>query len=138
MGVFSIDQLVPSQRSTNGISMHEPEPLAFKHPAPTPNEPTAIHAAADVHDTDVSAPVTAPAGLGAVWTDQLAPFHASTRGDSSFALPEDPTAVHAVADEHDTPWSAAVDPEGTDTSWIDQSLPFQSSAKGADPFGTAS
>jgi hypothetical protein len=90
-----------------------------------------MHAATDVHDTAVSRAVTALAGVGALWTDQVAPFQTSTSGDIWFAPPEDPTAVHAVADEHDTPWSAAVDPGGTGMAWIDQSLPFQTSVRGA-------
>jgi hypothetical protein len=42
-------------------------------------EPTAVHAVAELHATPSKEPPNPPAGSGAVWRDQLAPFHVSAK-----------------------------------------------------------
>ena len=69
-GVVWIVQLVPSQRSASVLLGKVPE---------VAKAPTAVHAVAAVHETEVSAAAVAPAGVGALWTVQLVPFQVSTR-----------------------------------------------------------
>jgi hypothetical protein len=73
------------------------------------NEPTAVQAESEVHETPLSSsrfdrsdPTT---GLGLGWIDQLDPFHTSTRVGPSTALSAaNPTAVHAEAEVHEIAW----------------------------------
>ena len=65
---------------------------------PSTNEPTAIQAVLDVHDTPARELRIAPGGGGAVWIDQFVPFHCSAR----FPAPEFPTAMHEAAEVHAT------------------------------------
>jgi hypothetical protein len=69
--------------------------------------------------------------VGVFWIDQLLPFPRSARVSCAPSLlVYDPTAVHAVADVHDTPFSwLAAPPSGLGVPWIDQPAPFQRSAK---------
>ncbi len=106
LGVAWMAQLVPFHRSASV----RPVPPLLLYP------PTAVHAAADVHDTPLRALPWAPAGLGVDWMDQLEPFHRSARARAAPALllfP--PTAVHAVADEHDTAHSCPLATIGAGT-----------------------
>jgi hypothetical protein len=58
----------------------------------------------------------------------LLPFQNSTKV-SVFEFVYDPTAVHTVEDEHDTPpRPLAVAPDGLGVDWITHSVPFQRSA----------
>jgi hypothetical protein len=64
--------------------------------------------------------------LGLGWVTQRVPFHRSTK------VPElaYPTAVHALADGHDTP-DTSLKPERVGVLWIVQRLPFQRSTNDA-------
>jgi hypothetical protein len=95
------------------------------------NDPTAVHAVADGHDTPPRTLLVAPAGLGVVWIVQLVPFQASANVAVAAApLVNDPTAVQTVADGHDTPLSwLPVAPAGFGVLWTAQLLPFQASAR---------
>jgi len=79
-----------------------------------PRYPMATHEAADRHDTlsRTSRPPL-PAGLGVSWMTQAVPFHASASVAASgpacrvaclAPAMESPTAVHAVAELHQTPF----------------------------------
>ena len=78
-----------------------------------------MQAVSDAHDTDFREAYLAPAGEGTRWSDQLPPFQPIASGPS-----EDPTAVQAVNDAHDTP-AARMPPLGV--GWTDHLLPFQRS-----------
>jgi hypothetical protein len=83
---------------------------------------------ADGHDTAAK-----PPEAGVVWIDQAVPFHRSASG---FAPPaESPTAVHTVADTHDTEPRTASLPEGLCERCNDHFVPFQpsTSVSVADP-----
>jgi hypothetical protein len=63
-----------------------------------------MHQVTETHDTPLSWGLWPGLGLGT--TDQLVPFHDSTRvADSSRPVPSTPTAVQAAAETHDTPMS---------------------------------
>jgi len=90
--------------------------------------PTAVHALAEVHDTPLK---TEPSyGFGEVWIVQRDPFHRSASVASSppVAFPVDPTAVHTVAEMHDTSLNteSVLAPFGV--VWIVHEDPFQRSA----------
>src|SRR5580700_495098 len=69
-------------------------------------EPTAVQAFA-THATPFSSLSVARAGSGVVWMVQEVPFHTSA---NVFVVPaavlKKPTATHACAPTHDTPWSS--------------------------------
>ena len=67
LGVRWIDQRTPFQRSTRG---NVPSPAAYS--------PTAVQAAADVHETPARR-ASAVAGLAVVWIDQCPPRHRSAK-----------------------------------------------------------
>ncbi len=69
-----------------------------------------------VHDTPFNVLCGA---AGVLWSDQLAPFQNSVR----LVAPALPTAMHPVAEEHETAESMA-----PGAGWIVQVVPFQSSA----------
>ena len=94
--------------------------------------PTAVHALAAVHETDVSATGVAPVATAAVWVDQIAPFQLSISGCAAPALVnETPVAVHALAAGQDTPSSAPpVVPVAVGVVSMLQAVPFQRSASG--------
>ena len=84
----------------------------------------------DRHETPLSSLCAAPLGAVPVWIVQLAPSHLSA---SAVATPEllkdSPTAVHAVADEHDTPCKYVYcPPAGLGTVTYDQVEPFHRNA----------
>jgi len=91
-GVAWTDQRVPFQLSAT---------------VPVLSPPTAVHAAGEVQDTPYRMLYAEPGGSGACWSDQLFPFHASARFTGICLWPPiaPPTAVHAVAEAHDTPSS---------------------------------
>ena len=119
-GMLTIDHAVPFQASPSGAVVLLP---------PAAEDPTAVHEAADWHDTPArrSRPSEVPAGLGVGWMDHVVPFHASAsvaasgapeptaaaRGQdrpgvrgagTARALDGGPTAVHAAAALHETPY----------------------------------
>jgi hypothetical protein len=92
-GAASTVQRIPSHRSASGA-------------APEPDEtasPTAVQTAAEEHETPFSSVRIAACGAGVASSFHAVPFHRST---TAWTPPEasvdDPTAVHALADEHDT------------------------------------
>ena len=131
LGVLWIAQLVPSHRSANdpwlGTLL-----LEFS--------PTAVHALADTHDTPDSWTKSAPAGLGVVWIAQLVPSHRSAN-DTLNSMPPapplywQPTAVHALADTHDTPssWTRSRPVVGLGAVWIAQLVASHRSTNGRYP-----
>jgi hypothetical protein len=88
------------------------------------NSPTTVHAVGAVHDTPLISSDRDPAGaVGTLWIVQLAPSQRSANGP----LESDPTAMQALPDEHDTPfsWLTAL---GLGVVWIVQLTPSQRSA----------
>lgn len=102
-----------------------------------PSLPTATHAFAEAHDTSLN-PDVGTRRLGVPWIDHLVPFQRSTTGTVSFerSSRESPTAVHAVADEQDTPQSQSPSPEfsGVGVRRTDHLVPSQCAAP--DPTAT--
>src|ERR1039458_9432728 len=91
-------QALPFQRSAT----------ASTPPGALSENPTAVQAFGEVHDTALRFPPVEPLGVGMAWTRQLVPFHASARFTlrrAAFSKAE-PTAVQAVADAQDTPLKA--------------------------------
>jgi hypothetical protein len=70
LGVAWIDHCFPFQPSASVIVV----PLAFTQ------KPTAVHAAAEAHDTALSTPLAAPLGKGGRLITHLAPFQTSAIG----------------------------------------------------------
>ena len=98
-------------------------------PALLLNHPTAVHAVADVHDTPSSTLLVAPSGFGVGSADQRDPSQRCANSNCSPALLLDhPTAVHAVADVHDTPSSSLLVAPGLGVGRADQREPSQRSA----------
>jgi len=117
--VLWIDQLVPFHRSPSVVET--PAPFAY---------PTAVQALADVQDTAKRSLFVAPLGLGVVGMDQLVPFHVSASVTSPAPALENPTAVQAVDEMHETPSSSlAVAPLGSGVVWIAQLVPFHRSTR---------
>jgi hypothetical protein len=119
--VLWIAQLSPFRRSANVTVV----------PGLMVKDPTAVHAVVDAHDTPPNLLSVASTGLEVLWTDQLAPFDRSASVARVVPLMNVPTAVHAVADVHDTPLSALKLRAGV--SWIVQLTPFQRSASVSRP-----
>jgi hypothetical protein len=121
-GVIWTDQVAPFHRSAS-VTLPMPVLRAL---------PTAVQEPEEEHDTPSKPAAPAPTGFGVVWTDQVAPFHRSASGsDPPLALAAPPTAVHAVAEVHDTPLRVdALAPTGTRVDWIAQVTPFHRSARG--------
>jgi hypothetical protein len=89
-----------------------------------------VHAVAEVHETLSSSPP--PRGSGVLSIAHLEPFQRSARViQTRVTLSYAPTAVHAVADVHDTPLSCEV--AGVRAAdavfWIVSREPFQRSTK---------
>ncbi len=61
--------------------------------------PTAVHAAAEMHEMPPRLAPAAPVGFGVAWMDQPLPFHAS----ASVPFGPSPVAVHIAVEEHDAP-----------------------------------
>jgi hypothetical protein len=94
LGVGWTDHLWPFQRSAS---------VKYSR-ALVPKPPTAVHAEADVHDTPNRVSSVEPMGWGVGWIDHFLPFQRSASMDSLRApFPKPPTAMHALADAHDTP-----------------------------------
>ena len=106
LGVAWMDQAVPFQCSAS-VPWRPPLPEEY---------PVAVHALAEVHETALKMLPEASAGCGVAWIDQLVP---SQRSASSAALPallaSYPTAVQAVAEEHDTADSCPLGTAGAGT-----------------------
>jgi hypothetical protein len=67
-----------------------------------PEEPTAMQASAEAHDTPLK-PLPAATGLGLGTTDQWAPSQDSARVPvTSLLFPKAPTAMHKSAEMQDT------------------------------------
>jgi hypothetical protein len=93
--------------------------------------PTAVQATAELHDTLARLLATAPAGLGVDCSFQVVPFHLSAKvtSESEALLKEEPTAIHAVAELHDTPASfVTIAPAGSGVACTVQAVPFHTSA----------
>jgi hypothetical protein len=86
-------------------------------------EPTAVHAVADVHETDLSAPTCAPGTDASGSTAQFLPFHRSASAGPPL---RSPTAMHIPGSGQETPSSLACMPWGG--SRTPQVRPFHSSA----------
>jgi hypothetical protein len=87
-----------------------------------------LHEVADTHDT-LSSPLLMPPRLGLDERDQAVPFHDRTSvrprpGEES----RRPTALHEVAETHDT--SVRYAPLMTGADAIDHLVPFQDSMRG--------
>src|SRR6266581_4342629 len=97
-------------------------------------DPTAMHRLADVHDTASKPFPGVPTGLpGVRWMTQDVPFH---RSASVTRAPRTrrtrlPTAVHVLAELHDTPAGSAI--PGLGVGWTAQVVPFQRSASAPTP-----
>src|SRR6266496_3935592 len=99
-----------------------------------PTAPTTTHRLADVHDTASRAFPGVPTGLpGVRWITQDVPFHRSasvTRAPRTRRT-RPPTAVHALAELHDTAAGSAI--AGLGVGWMAQVVPFQRSASAPAP-----
>jgi hypothetical protein len=74
--------------------------------------------------------------VAVAWIDQLLPSQRSANvGDENAP---DPTAVHAVLEVHDTPFSWLPSKLGLGVLWIVQLVPFQTSANALPENPTAS
>jgi hypothetical protein len=122
-GVRSSDHSLPAQRSTS---------------TPSRSCPTAMHADFDVHDTPVSTLNRGSFALRCV--DHRLPFQRSNSGltvrgpslsKQPSPIPTDPTAVHVLAETHDTLESESslgrADEPVVGAIWIDHRLPFHRS-----------
>jgi hypothetical protein len=91
-------------------------------------DPTAVQAVLDMHDTPLRVLLVVPVGLGVVWIDQLVPFQPSANVTSGpDPMLDHPTAVQAVLDVHDTELRLLYS-TGGGVVWIDQLVPFHRSA----------
>ena len=114
LGLVTIVQLVPSQRSVNVF--------AARLDAETVMElPTAIQLAADAHETPASEVSAAPPAFGVATIDQLVPFQCSARLFCDVDVDENPTAAQSLALAHDTPLSCvSFEPTGVGEATIAQ------------------
>jgi hypothetical protein len=95
--------------------------------------PTAVQATAELHDTLLRVLAMAPAGLGVDCSFQTVPFHlsANVTSEEEALLKDDPTAIHAVAELHETPASfVTIAPAGSGVACTVQAVPFHTSARG--------
>ena len=93
-----IAQLLPSQTSASVAGAFGP---------PAPEDPTAVHALGELHDTPYSTLSCAPLGTGVAWIAQLLPFQSSANVTTAPLLfVKSPTAMHELAEVHDTPSSS--------------------------------
>jgi hypothetical protein len=93
-----IDHVVPFHSSAKGCVVPELSTYC----------PTAVHALADRgQDTSLSTLLLAPEIVGVDWVDQAVPFQRSATAARAPELSTySPTAVHAIADVHETPFNA--------------------------------
>ena len=151
LGVVWVVQVLPSQRSANVPPLPDPTAVhavadahetAFRPPPLgvlwivqvlpsqrcTPPGPRAVHAEADEHETVFRPPP--PPEVGVVWIVQVLPSHCSASGPMAQPMPQatiwSPTAVQALADEHETAFR--LPPLGVGVVWIVQLVPSQRSA----------
>jgi hypothetical protein len=121
LGTERSDQRVPFQASA---SIRVFESLLMKLPTPK-------HEVADAQETPLMALTRAPGWFGVAWIAQLLAFERSASIDGGTWRLEvaPPTAVQAVAAEHDTADSWAwLLPDGVAADWIVQIVPFHCSA----------
>src|SRR5437764_14459394 len=96
----------------------------------SPYCPTAVHVLADVHETDVSSLKVARPGWG--FALGANPSHPSARPERTQWPGADhkPTAMHVVADGHDTPLKPqSLDAPGFTVCWSENPAPFHRSAR---------
>jgi hypothetical protein len=99
---------------------------------PRSKYPTPVHVLADVQDTPFKPVLVAPIGFGVGWIDHRRPFQRSTSVSVRCWLTNDPTAVHARGEVHETPSSAAlVAPAGNGTAATDHTAPIFAPPSGA-------
>lgn len=112
------DQPLPFHRSASGACL--PPAKAY---------PPAMHEFAEPHPTARS---KTPLTEGVAWTDQLLPFQRSANAAPlKLLLVWSPTAVHALAELHETAFSSLkMAPVGTGVAWSAQPVPFHRSASG--------
>ena len=126
------------RRSESGAVAWMAHAVPFHRSATTPTafgpayEPTAVHAAGDVHDTDSSNVICAPRTRGTRWRAHLVPFHSSATARPSLYPP---TARHVVTAGQSTPSSPACRCGGVTGSRTVHRCPFHSSARVARGFG---
>ena len=114
----------------------QPSASALGKRTSSPWLPTATQAFAEAHDTWANVDVGSPR-LGVPCIDHLVPCRRSTTGtvSSEESMLAAPTAVHAVADEQDTPDSQSPSPNpGLGVRCTDHFVPFQRAAP--DPTAT--
>jgi hypothetical protein len=98
------------------------------------NEPTAVQARLEVHETPFKALQFARGGVGARSIAQRTPFQRPTRTKVPRLLENEPTAVQARGEVHDTPSSVLLfDPPGIGTGHTDQREGLAAPALGASP-----
>ena len=118
LGVATIDQVVPFQRSANVFPVE-----------PTKESPTALQLVGLGHETPFSPLNVAPLGLGLATIDQAVPFQRSVNVLLVKPAEDEPTAKQLVGLGHDTAKSAlCVAPLGFGLATIDQVAPSQCSA----------
>src|SRR5690348_820478 len=119
-GVCWIDHEVPSHRSASGELLD----------ALSSEDPTAMQALAEVHDTLLRKARAAPAGRGTGWMDHEVPFHRSASGPwPPEVTPPNPTPMQLLAEVQDTP-ARPLSPWPTAGGRIDHAVPFHTSASG--------
>jgi hypothetical protein len=92
-----IDHAVPFHTSAKGCVVPELSTYC----------PTAVHALADEQDTSLSTLLLAPAIVGVDRVDHAVPCQRSATASCAPELSTySPTAVHAIADVHETPFNA--------------------------------
>jgi hypothetical protein len=94
LGVACTAQLLPFQASARVTVTFE---LLMYNP-------TAVQAVLAVHETPFIDVIVAPLGVGVDWIDQPLPFQPSARLSVVLPLLEEPTAVQAVLEGHETPF----------------------------------
>lgn len=92
VGIGVTCQLEPSQRSAKAIDL----------PAVVSSDPTATQLVAEGHDTPAKLQSMEVTGFALRSIDHPLPFHRSTGGGELKFVTPDPTAVHAVAEVHET------------------------------------
>jgi hypothetical protein len=132
----SLGPPVPRGLSVGWIAHRDPFQPSASVLLAEPSVPTATQAFVVAHDTWLSWDVSPPR-LGVLCVDHLVPCRRSTTATVSPAesMLAAPTAVHAVADEQDTPQSQSPIPNpGWEVRSTDHRLPFQRAAP--DPTAT--
>jgi hypothetical protein len=120
LGVVSRAHAVPFHASASEKRSELPSKL-----------PVAVQTSAELHDTLPRVLAMAPAGLGVDCSFQVVPFHLSANVTSALEvwLKDAPTAIHAVAEVHDTPASfVTIAPAGLGVACTVQAAPFHTSA----------